>query len=390
MDIIVIGTGMYVSGRGTDGYGTILPAILEFQRVTNIIDKVYVVGTNPKNTKIAKNKIEKLKKLTGVKIKIEYSPLNGKNNRKEYISIMNKIKKPSCAIIAVPDHLHHEICSECLKRKIHTLMVKPFTPTVNEGKNLIRLANKNNLYCAVEFHKRWDKQNLYLKDIYETHKLGEPLYTWTEYSQRKTIPTTVFRNWVEKSNLLQYLAAHYIDLISYITESKPIRVSAFGQKKWLINKGVDVHDSIQCSVLWKKNNVVFNQILLTNWIDPESSSAMSDQKIKFVGTKGRYEADQKERGIKVLIDGQSLGTPNLEFCQSFGNKQGEYIWKGYGIDSIFTYLTNLNKILNSNTNPKNFKCNITATFKDALVSTAVIQAAWKSLNNDSKLIDINL
>ena len=34
MNIVIIGTGMYVSGRGTDGYGTILPAIIEWKRKT--------------------------------------------------------------------------------------------------------------------------------------------------------------------------------------------------------------------------------------------------------------------------------------------------------------------------------------------------------------------
>ena len=40
MEIIIIGTGMYVSGRGTDGFGTILPAISEFHRRTNLLSKV--------------------------------------------------------------------------------------------------------------------------------------------------------------------------------------------------------------------------------------------------------------------------------------------------------------------------------------------------------------
>ena len=36
MKILVIGTGMYVTGRNTDGFGTILPSIIEFQRTYKI------------------------------------------------------------------------------------------------------------------------------------------------------------------------------------------------------------------------------------------------------------------------------------------------------------------------------------------------------------------
>ena len=38
MKILVIGTGMYVSGRNTKQYGTIFPSIVEFQRNQNIKD----------------------------------------------------------------------------------------------------------------------------------------------------------------------------------------------------------------------------------------------------------------------------------------------------------------------------------------------------------------
>ena len=40
MKIIIIGNGNYVTGKGTDEYGTILPAIYEFQRDTKLIKKV--------------------------------------------------------------------------------------------------------------------------------------------------------------------------------------------------------------------------------------------------------------------------------------------------------------------------------------------------------------
>ena len=43
MKIILIGTGMYVSGRGTNNYGTIFPAICEFQRKTSLISELLIV-----------------------------------------------------------------------------------------------------------------------------------------------------------------------------------------------------------------------------------------------------------------------------------------------------------------------------------------------------------
>ena len=135
-----------------------------------------------------------------------------------------------------------------------------------------------------------------------------------------------------------------------------------------------------------KNNDRFNQVILSNWIDPNNSSAMSDQKIKFVGTEGRFEADQKERGIRTLFDKQNFGTPNLDFCHLFGSKLGEYFWSGYGIDSVTSYLNFIfeKKILNM----KNPKPLIIPSFKESIISTKVIESASKSLINGGKIIKI--
>jgi predicted dehydrogenase len=186
---------------------------------------------------------------------------------------------------------------------------------------------------------------------------------------------------VEKSNVLQYLGVHYIDIIHFVTGAAPIRVMATGQKNWLKNQGFNVHDSIQCMVEWKMpDSTIFNQTLLTNWVDPETSSAVSDQKIRFVGTKGRFEADQKDRGINLIVDGESIVTPNPDFCQSYGNKTSQIRWEGYGIESIITFLKDVNAIVNNNKFPASFEGN-RPTFKESIISTAVIEAVVHSLSD---------
>ena len=48
-------------------------------------------------------------------------------------------------------------------------------------------------------------------------------------------------------------------------------------------------------VKWQtKKKQIFTQTLLLNWIDPKFTTAMSDQKLNFVGTLGRIELDQKK------------------------------------------------------------------------------------------------
>ena len=74
MNIIIIGTGMYVTGRGTGEYGTILPAITEWKRSGKHLGKVFLVGTNRKHSLEALQKAKTLQTITGVQYDIEVFP----------------------------------------------------------------------------------------------------------------------------------------------------------------------------------------------------------------------------------------------------------------------------------------------------------------------------
>jgi predicted dehydrogenase len=165
----------------------------------------------------------------------------------------------------------------------------------------------------------------------------------------------------------------------FTTNAKPKRVMAVGQKKWLPDQGLDAYDSIQCFIEWiEPNGNVFTQVILTNWIDPESSSSMSDQKIKVVGTKGRFESDQKNRGININIDGLGVNQPNPYFCTEYGDKAGKKKWKGYGIDSVTEFLSDVTKI-NSGVVTRESLNAERPIFSEALISTSVVEAAHASL-----------
>lgn len=382
-DIIIIGAGLYVCGKGTSGYGTILPAIFEWKRHNNNLGDVYCVSTSSKSSKELLQKVEGLKEKTGIKVDVKTYPENDLKNHDAYKEVLKNSKNPGCAIIAVPDHLHHKIAKDCLENGLHTLLVKPLTPTVEEGIDLVKLAQKNNLYGAVEFHKRWDKSNIILRDKIASGDLGVPLNCWVEYSQRKTVPTIFFKDWASQTSILQYLGVHYIDVVRFVTSATPKRVMAIGQKTEIIQKGINTFDAIQCIIEWElPNGSKFSETILTSWIDPENSTAMSDQKIKFIGTKGRYEADQKERGIRLNTEDLGVEHINPDFCMPYGSENGKIQWRGYGIESITTFLDDVIALEEGQKDLEELQVQ-RPSFQEALVSTMVLEAAHKSLAEQS-------
>ena len=389
-NILVIGNGMYVSGRGTNSFGTILPSIVEYQRHHKTINKVLMVGTNHVHAKEAEEKARELMQLTGISFKLESHPSSTEKNPDTYKDILTKVTQPTCVIVAVPDHLHYEIARDCLEAGLHTLVVKPLTPTLQEGHKLISLAKEGNLYGVVEFHKRFDRQTLKLKEILSNGQIGDPLYFIVEYSQRKSIPLKTFFNWVDKSNIFQYLGVHYVDIIYFTTGATPKKVLVQGQIGWLKEQGIDTYDAIHATIKWElQNGKYFLSFIHTNWIDPENTSAMSDQRIKVIGTKGRIESDQKNRGLQKITDNSGIEDINPDFCNTYPLPDGKLSYQGYGIDSINTFLNDVQNIMNGRIKPGDLEGK-RPTFSDSLVSTAVVEAVNKGLKRQGAWIEIDV
>ena len=72
---------------------------------------------------------------------------------------------------------------------------------------------------------------------------------------------------------------------------------------------------------------------------------------------------------------------------SYTSQDSSKEWFGYGIDSITTFLRDISSIEQKEITPQMLK-KIRPSFEEALISTAVIEAAHSSLKNDSKWVNV--
>ena len=70
MKIIIFGTGNYVTGRGTKEFGTIIPAVFEFNKISKV-SELLIIATKKASANKALKKIKKIAKLSGQKIKTD-------------------------------------------------------------------------------------------------------------------------------------------------------------------------------------------------------------------------------------------------------------------------------------------------------------------------------
>lgn len=381
MNILVVGAGMYVTGRDGTGTGTILSSLAECSR-SLALDKVMVIGTNPGNAASVTESTDRINQTIGTSLTVEYRAMSAEP--RQNIAQICSESNFDCAIISVPDHLHYNYAKALMEHGVPILVVKPLTPKLDEAIDLVSVQGRTGVYAAVEFHKRWDATNLWVQKALSASSLGKILYFSVEYSQKISIPATTFRGWSDKTNIFQYLGVHYVDLIYFLTGYIPQRVMATGTAGILKEQGIDTWDSVHATIVWQKRSDAsdtFFSYFATNWIDPICTSAMSDQQYKVIGTKGRIECDQKNRGLELVQENMGIQQINPYFSEYLPGDDGCLRFVGYGHDSICRFVRDISELAKGSITIADLEL-LRPTIRQSLVSTAVIDAVNKSLNNN--------
>jgi len=377
--VLVLGAGMYVTGRNDTGHGVVLSALAQISR-DRPLDRVVVVARNPANESQVAAAAARINSQLGTSLRVDYQTTEGAELAAEMIRLCGQ-ERFDCAIVSTPDHLHGAPLRGLMESQVPTLVVKPLVPTLAEGRDLLELQRETGTYCAVEFHKRFDESNLYAKRIIAEGQLGRLLYLSVDYSQRIQIPRQVFRGWADQSNIFQYLAVHYVDLIHFLTGFHPRRLTAYGTRGILEREGIDTFDSIHVMVEWDGPTGRSEPFLShhnSNWIDPDTSSAMSDQRLKIVGTRGRIECDQRDRGIELMREGAGVALVNPYFADFLPGADGSLEFQGYGLKSIARFIQDVVLLERGETSIGQLEAT-RPSLRQALVSTAVIDAVNRAL-----------
>lgn len=372
LHVVVIGAGNYVCGRGGAGLGTVLPTLAQAQ-CEGLVGEIHLAATSEESVAALLDKKRELDRVLGFEAGLRVYPRQGRNPN-AYLEALSKVSRPAAALVVVPDHLHCSVGLKVIEAGLHILMVKPLAPTLQEALVLRDAAAAKGLYAAVEFHKRFDEANLIMRQQYEDGRLGSLAYAMVEYSQRRQV-RGYFSAWLDKVNIFQYLGVHYLDLIHFVTKARPIRAMATCQD---LGRADGALDAIQALIQWRpESGPDFVSAIMTNWCDPDATSAMSDQKITLVGSKGRYQSDQKHRGVQI-VDQAGVEDLNPYFSQIYRGRDGVMRVNGYGPACIRAFLGDALAVAGEACSPADLEAT-RPTFTQALVSSAVVEAVNRSL-----------
>jgi predicted dehydrogenase len=271
--------------------------------------------------------------------------------------------------VATPDHLHTAPILAALKRGVHVLTEKPMCLTLAEADEIIEAAEAKGLIVAVDMHKRYDPDHLRIRDDIQK-RIGEPLYGTAYLEEPLEVSTSTFK-WVEDSDPFSYVGPHWTDLIWSYYHSKPVALSAVGQKKRLVRDGIDAYDAVQVRVEFA-NGLSMN--FHNNWITPADFEAPVNQGHEIVGADGKVESDQQYRGFRFWNAGGGSRTSNNHFTRDVIRPDGSKGYLGYGVDSLTVGMVAVCRV-KFHGESREAVAGIYPTAEEARVTCAIVEAA---------------
>ena len=283
--------------------------------------------------------------------------------------ILREIPDLDVMAVATPDHLHTQPILAALEKGVHVLTEKPMCLTIHEADDIIALARAKNCIVAVDMHKRYDPDHLRIRDDIQ-NRIGAPLYGTAYLEEPLEVSTSTFK-WVESSDPFSYVGPHWTDLIWSYYRSKPVSLTAVGQKKRLIRDGINAYDAVQVRVDFA-NGMSIN--FHNNWVTPADFEGPVNQGHEIVGADGKVESDQQYRGFRWWNQGGGSRTSNNHFTREVARPDGSKGYIGYGVDSLTVGLVAICEV-KFNKASLEAVSHLYPTAEDARITCALVDAA---------------
>lgn len=238
------------------------------------------------------------------------------------------IKNPEIGAICIslPAEMHYQYAKEALLAGKDVYVEKPITLDINEGMELVKIAEEKNKVLMVGHLLHYHSAIQKIKEIIELGEIGK---IKNIISNRLNLG--IFRT---RENVLWSFAPHDISVIISLCNNKlPTWVKCNGHS--VLTDGV--HDITNSILKFEEENIYVN--INVNWLNP-----YKEQKMTIVGEKGMilFDDSEKENKLKIYknyirwnekispepIANQSSGeiikidldkTPLLTECQHFMN-----------------------------------------------------------------------
>jgi predicted dehydrogenase len=219
-------------------------------------------------------------------------------------------------VVATPVSSHYLLVKRALERGKHVLVEKPMTRTVEEGEELVQLAEKAGLVLMVDHTFIYTGAVRKMKEILEVGELGE-----LHYLDSVRINLGLFQHDID---VLWDLGPHDLSILTYLVPESPKYVSATGAD----HTGSGFSDVVYMTVHFAHNFIAHFHV---NWLSPVKIRQMLIGGSRRMLIYNDMEPSEKvrvyDRGIRVtteeglhktLVDYRTgdMWAPKIEFREA--------------------------------------------------------------------------
>jgi len=210
------------------------------------------------------------------------------------------IEELELIVVNTPDPTHYEYTRKALEAGKHVVVEKPFTETVEEGKELIALAEQRGLMLCVYQNRRWDADFLTVKDILGKEKIGRVVEFESTFAR--------FRNYIQPNNWKEQAGGMTYNLGSHLIDQS---LQLFGMP-----------EAVFADIAILRTNGVVDDYFVIHLLRPEknpevritlkASYLMCEPEPRFVlhGTEGSYVKYGVDKQEDLLKQGVIPHTPD--------------------------------------------------------------------------------
>ncbi len=209
----------------------------------------------------------------------------------DYKELAEKEKLDIVSIV-VPTKKHKEVAIFFIEKGINTLIEKPIAGTIEDAEEIIKASEKNKVKLTIGHIERFNPAVIALKKLIKSGRLGE-------INSIIVRRVGIYPPQIKDANVIIDLAVHDIDIINYLLERLPDKVSANSGKAVTGNK----KDYADIFMKYGKTSAVVQ----VNWITP-----VKIRKMNITGSKGYAEMDYITQEITMFESNCNIETDSFK------------------------------------------------------------------------------
>ena len=336
LDVTIVGGGMITGDQ-------ILPTIYQLQREGSV-GEIHVCALDTPPLQALKESTVLSEAFPGQDF-ISHPAASEPPERKFptlYKEVLRGMKRRQAVIVAMPDPLHHEVVMEALGCDQHVLCVKPLVLTYAHAEEISATALHKGLFVGVEYHKRFDRRALLARRQYRQGHFGEFIMGEARMIEPYSYRFSNFQNWFtcDQTDPFTYVGCHYLDLVHFITDLRPVEVSVSGCKGRFPN-GNEGYLWANSRVRWE-NGAILTQVNGLGYPDRAAGSNMQGLTLycEGQGKSGYLEHEDQFRGVTycyvegIGLAGSHYNNIHPDFFRLVPWDGPGYRAVGYGCESI--------------------------------------------------------